>query len=230
MSNDKIFKKRRVEREERKINVRKQKSNYWLIACEGEKTEVNYFKKAIHFVNSNIDPKYELKVKIIGFGMNTISLVEKTEDLLNKLDSYLNGVIPYGKVFVVFDKDSFEDKKFDEAVNLCYQRGYVPLWSNEAIEYWFLLHFYYIDSVIDRKEYILKLNDYFKKNGIMEHYKKNDENIFEKLYKTGSLENAIKFAKRRHSECKNLPPSLSKSCTMVYQLFEEIKLRVEELK
>ena len=41
------------------------------------------------------------------------------------------------KIFVVFDKDSFSDDDFDDTIKMCEDNGYIPLWSNQAIEYWF---------------------------------------------------------------------------------------------
>lgn len=69
-------------------------------------------------------------------------------------------------------------------------KGYIPLWSNQAIEYWFLLHFNHIDSHMDRTLYQSKLNEYFKKAKLEYKYKKNDKTIYSKLIKYGSLEEA----------------------------------------
>lgn len=85
-----------------------------------------------------------MKVKVVGKGVSTKSLVKAT-DLQIKIDKYSNSVIPYGKIFVVFDKDSFSDDDFDDTIKMCEDNGYIPLWSNQAIEYWFLLHFHYVN-------------------------------------------------------------------------------------
>ena len=76
---------------------------------------------------------------------------------------------------------------------MCERNGYIPLWSNQAIEYWFLLHFNYIDVGMDRASYKSKINDYFKKVGLKYEYKKNDEEIYSKLSEYGSLEQAKKM-------------------------------------
>lgn len=135
MGSDNLFIKRRNIRKERCINVEKQKSSNWLIVCEGKQTEPNYFKGAIEEINKNIDNKYRLKVKIVGKGKNTISLVKSVDDIQNEIDTYKTTTIPYGKIFVVFDKDSFTNESFDKAVLMCERNGYIPLWSNQAIEY-----------------------------------------------------------------------------------------------
>lgn len=229
MGSDNLYIRRSAERRKRKENVEKQKSSNWLIVCEGKKTEPNYFEKAIEEINKSIEDKYKLKVKIVGKGMNTRSLV-KAAELQVEIDKYSNSIVPYGKIFVVFDKDSFEPKDFDTAIKMCEDNGYIPLWSNQAVEFWFLLHFNYICSKMDRIEYAKKLNEYFKSKGLDYKYKKNDDEIYTKLCKYGSLDNARKYAKKISDEHKLDKPSLSESCTHVYKFFDEIDERLDELK
>lgn len=172
MGSDNLFNKRREERKKRKENIEKQKSSNWLIVCEGEQTEPNYFKGAVDAINEGIEDKYKLKVKIVGEGMNTVSLVKSVQDLQAEIDEYKIATIPYGKIFVVFDKDSFSSKSFDDAITMCEKNGYIPLWSNQAIEYWFLLYFNYVDAGMDRNMYENKINEYFKTAGLKYNYKK----------------------------------------------------------
>lgn len=230
MGSDNLFCKHREERKKRKENIINQKSNNWLIVCEGKETEPNYFKSAIENINKFLNKEERLKVKVVGKGMNTLSLVKNAMSIQNEIDGYKTEIVPYGKIFVVFDKDSFNSNDFDETILMCERNGYIPLWSNQAIEYWFLLHFNYIDASMDRKEYEHKINEYFKKVGFNYKYKKNDKNIFDNLYEYGSLTKARKNAKRIHDIHKNDKPSSSKSCTTVYKFFDEIDERVEELK
>ncbi len=230
MGNDSIFKKRQEERKKRKENVIKQKSSTWLIVCEGKQTEPNYFKGAVDEINKKIEKQYKLKVKIVGKGMNTVSLVKSTENMQNEIDEYQTSTIPYSKIFVVFDKDSFSAQAFNKAVEMCNKNGYIPLWSNQAIEFWFLLHFNLIESKMDRKTYESKINEYFKKAGLIYRYKKNDQEIYQKLCKYGSLENAMKYAKHIHSIHYKDTPASSESCTTVYEFFETINERLNELK
>ncbi len=230
MGSDNLFKRRQEERKKRKENIKRQKSSKWLIVCEGKKTEPNYFKEAVDVINEEIDYKYKLKVEIVGMGMNTVSLVNSLDKLLSDVDLYKTATIPYEKIFIVFDKDSFRNEAFDKAISICEKRGYIALWSNQAIEFWFLLHFNYIDNKMDRKAYENKINEYFKKTGFKYEYRKNDESIFSKLCKYGSLNEAKKYAKKIHFTHINDKPSDSESCTTVYKFFECIDERLEELK
>jgi hypothetical protein len=229
MGSDNLHLRRSAERRKRRENVEKQKSSNWLVVCEGKKTEPNYFAKAIDEINKNIDEQYKLKVKIIGTGMNTKSLVKATE-MQVEIDKYSCNVVPYGKIFVVFDKDSFAPEDFDQAITMCENNGYIPLWSNQAVEFWFLLHFNYICSKMDRAEYSKKLNEYFKNKESNYKYKKNDVEIYNLLCKYGSLDNARKYAKKISDEHQTDKPSLSESCTQVYKFFDVIDERLNELK
>lgn len=230
MGKDNLFNKRREEREKRRENILNQRPSNWLIVCEGAQTEPNYFKGAVNAINKNIEEKNKLKVKIVGMGKNTISLVRSVEDIQNDIDEYQKAIVPYGKIFVVFDKDSFRDETFNMAIKMCYDNGYIPLWSNQAIEYWFLLHFNYIDSKMDRTMYKEKINQYFSDSGLKYKYHKNDKDIYDKLCAYGSLEEAIKRAKRIHLNHMNDTPSKSESCTTVYRFFDEVDERLDELK
>ena len=229
MGTDNLYIRRTAERRKRQENIIKQKSSNWLIVCEGTRTEPNYFKKAIEEINKKIADEYKLKVKIVGKAMSTTSLV-KAAYLQVKIDKYATTIVPYGKIFVVFDKDSFDAKNFDEAIKMCIDNGYIPLWSNQAIEFWFLLHFHYICSKMSRTEYAKKLNEYFKKKGLKNYkYKKNADKIYNLLCKYGSLEDARKNAEKISDGHQNDKPSLSESCTQVYKFFDEIDERLKEL-
>jgi len=233
VGSDNLFHKRNAERQKRKENIEKQRSSNWLVICEGKQTEPNYFSKAVYEINKKIlDDKYKLKVKIVGKGMNTVSLVKAT-DLQVEIDRHRSeSLIPYGKIFVVFDKDSFSDKEFNDAVEMCEANGYIPLWSNQAVEYWFLLHFNYVNHRMNRTEYFSKINDCFKRKGLIYKYHKNDKDIYYKLCQYGSLELARTNAKKIHLEHLNdrHKPSNSESCTTIYRFFDEIDERLNELK
>ncbi len=229
MGTDNLFNKRRIERKNRSENIRKLKSSNWLIICEGTKTETNYFSEAIKSINKNIDNDYKLKAKIIGKGRNTLSLVNSVDSILNDIDKHRNSTIPYGKIFVVFDKDDFASDIFDKSINVCENKGYIPLWSNQAFEFWTLLHFNYIEGNISRTNYEQKINEYFKKAGLNYKYCKNDETIYSKLTKYGSLELAKKHATKIHKKFINELPSKSECCTTVYKFFEEVDNRLKEI-
>ena len=89
------------------------------------------------------------------------------------------------EVYVVFDKDSFKKDNFNSAIDIVKNMNkdncvYIPLWSNQCIELWFLLHYEYMHSQIDRSQYFKKLSKYLN-----EDYEKNTIDIVDKITKTG---------------------------------------------
>ena len=108
----------------------------FLIVCEGERTEPNYFKELVRDRYSEVRSG-----DIVGEGRSTCALVKRTEEIREKLESQRQ--LRFDCVWVVFDKDDFND--FNEAIALAERKGYKAAWSNEAFELWYLLHFIYLD-------------------------------------------------------------------------------------
>ncbi len=128
---------------------------YFLIVCEGERTEPNYFdsiKKSL--------PVGLVDVEIKGVGMNTRSLVGETIRLRAVREKENNR--EYDQVWAVFDKDSF-DKDFNSAIQMGAQNKIDCAWSNEAFEIWYLLHFAYFTSGHSRDEYKELIEKHVKK-------------------------------------------------------------------
>ena len=145
MGSEDLAKRRSKERKTRISKEKELRAETWLIVCEGTKTEPNYFKSLLDYVNTMSTKK--IKFKVVGTGRNTESLVDSVEELFNFTDKEISSkMIRYGKIFVVFDKDDFTKQAFNNAVNKCINKGYIALWSNECIELWFLLHFNYLDT------------------------------------------------------------------------------------
>ncbi len=206
----------------------KEYRNSILIICEGEKTEPNYFKG---FPVSNI------KVKTIGLGQNTLSLVESAVQLWK--DLFKEGKC-FEKLWCVLDRDSFPLRNYNQAfqtitteeqrLNRRYRKQVkrdIELsiaYSNEAFELWYILHFDYITSGISRSEYERMLTDRMGKE-----YKKNDPNMYNFLEKLSSETNfqkgqavAIRNAKslRKSTQVANIHNN--NPSTSVDELVEEL--------
>ena len=78
----------------------------FLIVCEGEVTEPEYFN-SFRLTSAN--------VKAIGKGMNTISLV-KEAIAIRDIEKRRNR--NYDQCWVVFDKDDFTDSDFNAAIQM----------------------------------------------------------------------------------------------------------------
>ena len=112
----------------RRQGVREVKQSF-LIVCEGEKTEPDYFK-AFRMTAAT--------VKAVGEAMNTMTLVNKAISI-READKAKKRF--YDQCWVVFDKDDFPAKDFNQAIKYAEKNGFQVAYSNQAFEYWFLLHF-----------------------------------------------------------------------------------------
>lgn len=157
MSKNRKFKgRRRTQRRVNRIPLRQR----FLIVCEGEKTEPNYFRA--------FRAPSDVRVKVEGVGYNTVSLVEEAIELMQKDD--------YDQVWCVFDRDDFPAVNFNEAIQLARRNGINIAYSNEAFELWYLLHFHYHDAATIRRLYKGMLT---KRLGFP--YKKNDPCMYDIL-------------------------------------------------
>jgi hypothetical protein len=131
-----------------------------LIFCEGEKTEPNYFEGLIEtFKLSSVDltDGRTLDITVDGGKKDTLRLVESAK----AQQKVVGGRLRYDEIWCVFDKDSFGDDNFDnaihktEATSVQDEDGRPWLkaaWSNQSFELWYVLHFEYIESAPVRKQ------------------------------------------------------------------------------
>ena len=124
----------------RRQGVREIKQSF-LIVCEGEKTVPDYFK-AFRMTAAT--------VKAVGQAMNTMTLVNKAISI-READRQKKRV--YDQCWVVFDKDDFPANDFNQAIQLAEKNGFRVAYSNQAFEYWFLLHFNLYQGPIHRNQY-----------------------------------------------------------------------------
>jgi hypothetical protein len=124
----------------RRQGVREVKQSF-LIVCEGEKTEPDYFK-AFRMTAAT--------VQAVGEAMNTMTLVNKAISI-READKAKKRF--YDQCWVVFDKDDFPAKDFNQAIKYAEKNGFQVAYSNQAFEYWFLLHFNLYQGPIHRNQY-----------------------------------------------------------------------------
>ena len=140
-------------RQERSL---KRRSSYrdikqsFLIICEGENTEPDYFN-AFRLTSAS--------VKAVGKGMNTIKLVQ--EAIIIRNEERRKGHA-FDQYWVVFDKDDFSNHDFNEAIRMAESNGFNVAYSNQAFEYWFLLHFNMYRGYIHRNDYEQMLSQQMK--------------------------------------------------------------------
>jgi len=204
-----------------KANRRKKREvvAYFLIVCEGEKTEPNYFKS---FPKRQGKIVYDLKFD--GGGISTIKVVEKAIELRDSSKQ------KYDRVWAVFDRDSFRANSFNSAILKARANNIECAWSNQAFELWYLLHFHNRITAMHRNEYKKAIekavNQQFKSNPFK--YKKNSFDMYLTLQKHGNQELAIKWAKGLNNNFGGEKFSDHNPSTQVYKLVEELTGKSEE--
>jgi hypothetical protein len=120
----------------------------FLIVCEGLNTEPDYFRRfRQYFKLANAE------VVEIGGAGETIRVVERAEAESKKSQ--------FDQIWVVFDKDDFPAHNFDNAVNMAKAAGFFAAYSNQAFEYWLILHFEdHQGGAMHRDLYSDKLNEH----------------------------------------------------------------------
>ncbi len=213
------MKNNNISRKDRLKSKRQAPANY-LIVCEGKKTEPNYFNGLKRRINEKYGNKVDVlipNIDVKGTGMNTTSLVKYTQKTVN----HANKV--YGQVWVVFDKDDYNDEQFDSAIDNC---NYNVAWSNPNFELWLLAHFRKVNRYVSKDDVLQELSKEFQKKGLGD-YNKNDTNIFEKVTSKGKLHTAIKNCEYMEELNKDGQASLRNPMTKGYKIVNGLKEYLE---
>jgi hypothetical protein len=179
-----------------------------LIVCGKTETEKNYFqgfKEKIRLTTGKVN------IKVINKGASPLQIVQRAIDEKEAAEPYS----PYRYIWVVFDKDDFD---IQPAISLAISNGIRIAWSNEAFELWFIYHYEYFTSPMNRSNYKSKLDNYLNTE-----YNKTDPKIYQRLekYMNVAIQNARK-SYQWHLLHEHTPNSAN-SCTTVYQLVELLK-------
>lgn len=194
----------------------------YYIFCEGQQTEPQYFAGFKRKIEENPIYKDMVLIEIEPCQAETMRVIGMAEEYVRKNE------LNKGQIWCVYDKDSFPAERFNGVVERADKLNkenpelqYHCAWSNECIEFWFLLHFNYYTSNNHRTEYISFLNDRVKELGIGK-YQKNMQDIFDVLLKQGNPKLAIRYAKRIIKDGEGKTPTDIAPGTKVYELVEEL--------
>lgn len=203
---------RRLPCGERRLDTREERQRF-LIVCEGEKTEPNYFESFKQDL-----PRHVVQLDVYGEGANTLSLIARAQDIR---DRRVFGDYPFDQVWVVFDRDSFDPADFDNAISKAASDGMHCAWSNEAFELWYILHFEFRNTGMCRADYQGRLGAL-----LGETYRKNAPDMYKKLSMLGIQTQAVAWAKALRDEflAAGIPPSRSNPSTTVFELVEQLNL------
>jgi hypothetical protein len=131
----------------------------YFIACEGKKTEYQYFEGLIH---ARMDLGINPLVEVIPVrhspqtSSHPLSIIRETEEDLQTCEHYFPDV---DNVCIIVDRDSgsFFNPQYDEAIELAESLQYRLIISNPCIELWLLLHYtdlseYCIQTILENKK------------------------------------------------------------------------------
>lgn len=188
----------------------------FLIVCEGTKTEPYYFKALVQGSMSDVR-----EVNVQGVGMGTVALIKETKAIKRDLEKKNN--MQFDRVWVVFDKDDFQD--FNQAIAMAKELGYGSAWSNEAFELWYCLHFAYLNTGISRADYITMIENALKNESGNNNftYTKGNRDIYSLLQKYGDENMAKKHAEKLRKSFNNTNYATHNPCTMVDKLVDELQ-------
>lgn len=213
---------KKPQKKSRKVDSHYTIEKRFYIFCEGEKTEPNYFQSFKDIISKDPIYKNTVFIDINGTGEEDIKILEYAKKQIKREG------IKNAEVWIVYDKDDFPNERFDKVPKLAVEYSdnddsvtYSVAWSNQCIEYWFILHFDYYTSDNDRtllKSYIDKKLKTFG----LSKYKKNDPNIYNILLKYGNPKQAIKFSERQLEYFNKKLPSQSAPATTVHKLVQEL--------
>lgn len=185
-----------------------------LLVCEGVNTEPSYFNQ--------LQAQFSrVRLKAIGEGFNRESLVERA--LVLRLEGN------YEEVWCVFDKDpgfNVPSDSFVKALQLAQKNGLRAAWSNEAFEYWLLLHLVdHNGADMHRSQYDAALERWLKPLGVT-YAGKKDKLVSTQLFDLlqARQADAIKRAKRIYENLGawEFAPNIPASCTAVFLLVQRL--------
>lgn len=222
--------KRKEEQKKRKLisrevnleraSAKREQNRQILVVTEGTHTETSYLE---HFQISGVT------VTPVGLGMSTMKLVNEVE----RIKQYQRKA--YGKIFdevwVAFDHDDFPD--FMSAIDAARAKGYKIACSNQAFEYWLLLHFKdHQGQSMKRSVYCRELNDLMGKIKTGVRYDGDSKTITDDIFELLLSINPTN-GRRRMTEAYNRAKAIAdykklngtpweESVTYVYELIKSL--------
>ncbi len=207
----------------------KKYAQFFLIVCEDEKTEPNYFKQF-----QNQFPERTMYIRTVGTGRDPKGVIEQAIEKREEFKLELEYCKEIDFVWVVFDKDDADENetkinRFNDAFKIAEQENIQIAYSNEVFELWLLLHITYVDESkpLSRSEIYLKLQSQIRKSADKyndyeyNHYKPN--NIVEIINEIGNEEQAIEKASKLLDYHKNKKPIEANPSTKIHLLVKELR-------
>jgi hypothetical protein len=196
------------------------KRQYFLIVCEGTKTEPNYFEGLRKYLKPGVINTVDLEIE--GTGHNTLTVIEDAQKARARLEKFSGRT--FDEVWAVFDRDSFPADHFNDAIFNAKAIGIQCAWTNEAFELWYLLHFQLYENGMPRADYKGKIESQLSlKMGKPYRYQKKSEEIYQLLNEYGDIKLAIARARQLETVFAGRTDYANHNpCTKVHALIEKL--------
>jgi hypothetical protein len=205
---------RNTRREERKKNLKNELVRV-ILACEGTVTESNYFRSIFReLINNHNIAKTSL---IIVKHSHT-----DPKGVLSDLEKALENDDEFEHKWIVIDRDEMqpnggghEVENFNGAISSANAKGIQVAYSNPSFELWYLLHFEYRNSPIDRDAVIKELKKYVD-------YTKNSQTIYQEILplQEVAIANAKRLKATYEVDSRKVNPTIDNPSTTVFELVE----------
>lgn len=205
---------------ERQTSPKKEFAVKFLIVSEGEKTEPLYFGAFEGKSLRNVSITTVCK----GIGQSPLHVVETAIRLKNEAIELKK---PFDSVWAVFDRDDFDENDWNYAIELGERNQVRCVWSNQAFELWYILHFENRVVFTHRDEHEGIINSYLGKYISGYEYDKSDPNMLQYMELYGDEIAATRRAKAAMVEFwrAGTPKSRRNPCTVVYRLVNVLRGR-----
>jgi hypothetical protein len=181
----------------RRVGTREVRQRF-LIVCEGERTEPNYFRA----------------FQVPGLVVTTQSGHERGVALVSRAVQ-LRADDEYDQVWCVFDRDDLLPQQIMDMFSQARREDIAVAFSNQAFELWYLLHFDYHHTAMARREYSARLSE-----RLGHTYAKNRTDMYERLLNVQPA--AIANARRLWALYDPWHPAHADPSTTVHELVEEL--------
>ena len=201
---------------EKRFNRRVPDLGFYIVGTDTTGTERVY----LNGLRDSIDHKYKDRLII---KVKETSNQNMVKDVLGFASMHPQ----YAEPWIVFDKDKNID--FDKIIKEAIESGVHVAWSNPCIEIWLHAYFGSMPSCRDSVDCVHNFKTKFL--SVLGHeYNKADKDLYQKLFKNGDEDGAIKIAKNRmgaHVNNGNKTPSDMVACTNLHSLVDEIRKKIK---
>ncbi len=188
--------------------------NRVVIVCEGEATEIIYFKSfQERYSNVEIRPVHEGCTDPLRIAKDARNILRKEDLDLQKGDG----------LWCVFDVDESTEHEIRSAVEICHAKGIQVALSNPSFELWFFLHFKFWQSSIDRSDVNQRLEKF-----LPDYEKANDYSNELKPRLQTAITNAQRLNNLHEMDRTELLSTKSNPSSQVFKLVEFIQEVIEK--